>query len=123
MTNSNAMRHLLIFLPGIMGSVLLKEGRDIWALSGQALWQYLRTMGTVGESLQLLSIIDDDWRRDDLGDGIVATRLIEDLHSVPGLVEHAGYSVIAHRANPLQSHTRSVIHQSTYQTNRRNGGK
>lgn len=97
MTNGNPMRHLLILLPGIMGSVLQRDGRDIWALSGQALWQYLRTAHTVGESLQLLRIIDDDWQQDDLEDGISATRLIEDLHSVPGLVEHAGYSVIARR--------------------------
>ncbi|MEI7642928.1 MAG: hypothetical protein WCJ55_01345, partial [Chloroflexales bacterium] len=104
------MRHLLIFLPGIMGSALQKDGRDIWALSGQALWQYLRTMRTVGESLQLLRIIDDDWEQDDLGDGISAVRLIEDLHSIPGLVEHAGYSVIAKRLAEYFDVTEGTVH-------------
>ena len=27
----------VLILPGIMGSVLQKDGRDVWALSGQAL--------------------------------------------------------------------------------------
>src|SRR5688500_1841963 len=88
------MRHLVIVLPGIMGSALQKDGKDVWALSGQAVWQYLRSLGG---SLEELRIIDDDEKSPDLADGIVATRLIEDLHSIPFLVEHAGYSVIIRR--------------------------
>jgi pimeloyl-ACP methyl ester carboxylesterase len=85
------MPHLIILLPGIMGSALQKDGKDLWALSGQALWQHLLTLGKrIGE----LNIHGDDWQRNDLGDGVRAVRLIEDLHSIPPLVEHAGYSVI-----------------------------
>ena len=88
---SSRMPHLIILLPGIMGSALQKDGKDLWALSGQALWQHLRTLGKrIGE----LDIHGDDWQRNDLGDGVRAVRLIEDLHSIPPLVEHAGYSVI-----------------------------
>ena len=88
---SKLMPHLIILLPGIMGSALQKDGKDLWALSGQALWQHLRTLGKrIGE----LGIQGDDWKRDSLGDGVRAVRLIEDLHSIPPLVEHAGYSVI-----------------------------
>lgn len=88
------MRHLVIALPGVMGSVLQRNGKDAWALSGQAVWQYLITLGN---SLQHLRIVDEDWQRDDLGDGIRATRLIQDVHSIPFLVEHAGYSVLVRR--------------------------
>ena len=88
---SKSMPHLVILLPGIMGSALQKDGKDLWALSGQALWQHLVTLGKrIGE----LTIQGDDLHRNDLGDGIHAARLIEDLHSIPPLVEHAGYSVI-----------------------------
>ncbi|MCC6190840.1 MAG: lecithin--cholesterol acyltransferase [Anaerolineales bacterium] len=89
------MRHLIILVPGLMGSVLEKEGQgQIWGLSGQALWQYLRTLGG---SLQSLRVANDDWQVDDLGDGIQGTQIIQDLHSIPFLVEHAGYSVITRR--------------------------
>ncbi len=88
---SAQMRHLLIFLPGITGSVLQKDGRDVWALSGQGLWEYVRTLG---QSLNTLLIAQEDWEQDDLGDGIKAVRLTEDLHSIPHLIEHAGYSVL-----------------------------
>lgn len=88
---SKLMPHLIILLPGIMGSTLQKDGKDLWALSGQALWQHLRTLG---KRIAELGIRGDDWQRDDVGDGIRAVRLIQDLHSIPPLVEHAGYSVI-----------------------------
>jgi pimeloyl-ACP methyl ester carboxylesterase len=88
------MRHLIIMLPGIMGSVLQKDGKDVWALSGQALGQHLRSLGSL---LNELRIVNDDDTSPDLGDGVAATRLIEDLHSVPFLVEHAGYSVMRRR--------------------------
>src|SRR5688572_19314200 len=88
------MRHLIIVLPGFMGSVLQKDGKDLWALSGQALWPALKTMG---QSLQLLRIEKEDWQQDELGDGIKATRIIQDLHAVPFLIEHNGYSVMLKR--------------------------
>jgi len=88
---STSMRHMVILLPGIMGSALQKDGKDLWALSGQALWGYLLNLKDKVEQLRLKG---DDWKVDDLGDGVHAARLIEDLHSIPPLVEHAGYSVI-----------------------------
>jgi hypothetical protein len=87
-------RHLVIFLPGIMGSVLQKDGKDAWALSGQAIWQYLRTMGG---SLAELAVTDTDYTVPDLGDGVVATRLISDIYSVPYLIDGAGYGPIRRR--------------------------
>lgn len=88
------MRHLVIFLPGIMGSALQKDGKDLWSLSGQALWQFLRARG---QSITQLQVQQDDPEADDLGDGVTAPRLLEDVHSVPFIVEHAGYGVITRR--------------------------
>jgi pimeloyl-ACP methyl ester carboxylesterase len=84
---------MVILLPGIMGSVLQKDGRDLWALSGKALWQHMRELGA---SVNQLRVAGEEWQSDDLGDGIRAVRLIEDLHSLGPLGEHAGYSVIRH---------------------------
>jgi len=90
-----AMRHMIILLPGIMGSVLEQEGvGQVWGLSGQALWTYLRTLGG---ALQSLPIQQEDITRDKLDDGIRATQLIQDLHSIPFVMEHAGYSTILRR--------------------------
>jgi DNA-binding winged helix-turn-helix (wHTH) protein/pimeloyl-ACP methyl ester carboxylesterase len=101
------MRHLIILLPGLMGSVLQKDGKDIWALSGQALWHYLRTLG---RSFELLRIEHEDWEQDDLDDGIRAVRLIEDIYSVPFIAEHAGYSVITRRIPDYFNVTEGSIH-------------
>ncbi|MCS6910172.1 MAG: hypothetical protein NZM11_06330 [Anaerolineales bacterium] len=39
------MCHFVIFLPSFMGSVLRKDGKDLWLLSGQALWQLVKARG------------------------------------------------------------------------------
>lgn len=95
MTTKQPLRHLIIFLPGIMGSTLQKDSKDVWALSGVPLWQYLKALRlALGGSVYQLALKDDDWQKDDLGDGVVATSIISDLHSVPGVVQHSGYSTI-----------------------------
>ena len=38
------MRDVIVLLPGIMGSVLQKDGKDAWALSGGALIAALRSL-------------------------------------------------------------------------------
>ena len=55
----------------------------------------IRPVETLGEGIRRMA--GDDLERDTLDDGIVATRLIEDIHSVPGLIEHAGYGQIRAR--------------------------
>jgi hypothetical protein len=83
------LRDLVVLLPGITGSVLQKDGRDLWAISGQAAWKALTTLGA---SLEDLFLSHDDPDLDDVGDGIRATRLMADAHLVPGLVKIDGYS-------------------------------
>ncbi|WP_199312400.1 lipase/acyltransferase domain-containing protein [Phormidium tenue] len=86
------MRDLVVILPGITGSVLQKDGKDIWAVSGQAAWQALITGGG---SFQQLKLDHDDPELEDLGDGIKAVQVVEDAHFVPGLVKIDGYTAIS----------------------------
>jgi hypothetical protein len=76
------MPDIVIIIPGITGSVLRKDGKDLWALSGGAFALGLRTLG---KSIQSLALIDDPPDVDDLGDGVTAVGLMPDLHLLPGL--------------------------------------
>jgi len=77
------IRDLVVVLPGITGSTLEKDGRDLWAFSGSALWNTLVTLGGSLEGLRL-----DDPEADD---GVRATGLIDGVHLIPGLVKIDGY--------------------------------
>ena len=79
---------VVVLLPGITGSVLEKDGKEIWAPSAGTL---LRTVITFGKTLKHLEVEDDDWEQDDLGDGVRATRLMPDVHLLPGLWKVDGY--------------------------------
>lgn len=78
------IRDLVVVLPGIIGSVLEKDGKDLWALSGSAVWNTLITMGRWLDNLEL----EDP----DADDGVVATRLMDTVQLVPGLVKVDGYT-------------------------------
>jgi pimeloyl-ACP methyl ester carboxylesterase len=80
------LNDMVVLLPGITGSVLQKNGKDVWAVSGQAAWTWLRSLG---DSLQDLVMEGDDPGR------IVAASVMSDAHVVPGLVKIDGYSATA----------------------------
>lgn len=86
------MGDVVVVLPGILGSVLTRDGKEVWGPTpgaiGRALW-------TLGRSIRSLELTDDDWEVDDLGDGVVASRLVPDVHLIPGLWGIDGYSGIA----------------------------
>jgi Lecithin:cholesterol acyltransferase len=89
MTSKPPMRDLIVILPGILGSVLQKDGRDLWAVTGQAIWNILRTGGNaVGD----LKVQQDDPDAENLDDGIRATRLVENVSIIPGLMKIDGYT-------------------------------
>jgi pimeloyl-ACP methyl ester carboxylesterase len=90
------LRDVVVLLPGITGSVLQKDGRDVWAVSGQATWRALRSLG---KSLEDLTLGVDDPDVDDLGDGVTASRLVPDAHLIPGLVKIDGYTTISRLVN------------------------
>lgn len=85
------MADVVVLLPGITGSVLTRNGKDVWAPSASAV---LGALASLGGSLKSLELGEDDWRVDDLGDGVVADRLVPDLHTLPGLWKIDGYTAI-----------------------------
>ncbi|EKU98273.1 Lecithin:cholesterol acyltransferase [Leptolyngbya sp. PCC 7375] len=89
MATKAPMKDMVVILPGILGSVLQKDGKDLWAISGQSIWNFL---ANTGEAIKDLKLEQDHSEAFDLGDGIQATRLMADTHLVPGLVKIDGYT-------------------------------
>lgn len=79
---------LVVLLPGIMGSVLQRKGKDVWALSAQGAYGALKSLG---EDLTRLTLGNDTPDAADLGDDVVATALFSDVHLIPGLWKIDGY--------------------------------
>jgi hypothetical protein len=86
------MPDVVVLLPGITGSVLQRDRKDVWAFSPGAI---VRGLLSLGNSVKSLELQDDDWRRDSLGDGVTADRLVPDLHLIPGLWKIDGYGTVA----------------------------
>src|SRR4026208_2340096 len=89
MSSKLPMGDVIVLLPGILGSVLTRDGDDVGAVSPGASWRAIRTLG---HSVTDLELHDDDPTVDDLGDGVTAPRLQPDLHLIPGLWSIAGYT-------------------------------
>lgn len=87
-----AMPDVVVLLPGILGSVLAKDECDLWAPSISAAADGLLSLGS---NLDALRLTGDDPARDDLGDGVTATRLMPDVHLIPYLWKIDGYTAIA----------------------------
>lgn len=81
MANKNLIKDVIVILPGIMGSVLQKDGKDLWNFSRQSIWEFAKSSG---KRLADLKLQGDDPNSEDLGDGIKATSLISDSYLIPG---------------------------------------
>lgn len=92
MVNKAPMKDLVVLLPGISGSVLQKDGKDLWAISGQAVWQMLTQSG---ELIHNLKLSQDDPEAESLEDGVHATAVVQDTHLIPGLWKIDGYTQTA----------------------------
>lgn len=86
---SDIFKDIIIFLPGIAGSVLTKNGKAVWDPAPGAV---LKGIFTAGGSVRSLKMDGDDHTLDDLGDGVVATHLCQDLHILPGFYKIDGYT-------------------------------
>jgi hypothetical protein len=87
------MGDVIILVPGIMGSVLSKDGGDVWDLKARALFKGLITLGGTIKSLTLATDPIDE----DCPDGVRAERLLPDAHLIPGFWKIDGYSRIRQR--------------------------
>ena len=81
---------VVVLLPGISSSALAKDGREVRGASTEAIFRAVTSRADSIRSLMLSA--EDDPNLDDLGDGVVATRVIPDLHLIPGLWKIDGYS-------------------------------
>ena len=88
------MRDLIIVLPGITGSVLQQNGKDVWAPSIRAITQFIRSRL---RSMEHLMLEHDDPVRDDIGDGVVATKIMDDIVIIPGFWRIDGYTGLRQR--------------------------
>ncbi len=82
------MPDVIVCIPGITGSVLRKDNKDVWNVSGSAIFNALRTLGG---SLHELELESDPVDVDDV-DGIQATSVIRDVHLIPGIWQIDGYT-------------------------------
>lgn len=87
MASSQPMRDLIVVVPGILGSVLERGGKQIWGLSTQAVIGNLISLGRNIQHLALPQGIRDE----EPDDCVSATRLLPDLHMLPGLWTIDGY--------------------------------
>jgi lecithin:cholesterol acyltransferase len=86
------MGDVIVLLPGLMGSILRKGDKDVWSASVGAL---LGGVLSGGGRFKDLVLREDPPDRDDLGDGVVASRVMPDVHMIPGLWKIDGYSKVA----------------------------
>lgn len=85
------MQDVVVVLPGIMGSVLQKDGVDLWSAVIQLSKAVVPALGLSFDSLLMN---DDDPELDDLGDGIKATRLTNVPGIIAGLIKTGDYQAI-----------------------------
>jgi hypothetical protein len=85
------MRDVVFVLPGITGSVLRKDGKDVWNATRGSV---LRALLSLGRNIRELELTDDPPDVDDLGDGVTARGLIHDAHLIPGFWKIDGYSKV-----------------------------
>jgi hypothetical protein len=101
---------MIVILPGITGSVLSAPDargnlRPIWALSGGALWSYLKSMG---ESLDALAVPKHDPAGEVPETPYVATALMPGFHGVFGLAQVDGYTSLVDTLTGTFSVTRGA---------------
>jgi pimeloyl-ACP methyl ester carboxylesterase len=86
--SNRPMTDVVVLLPGITGSVLQKDGKDVWAVSPGAA---LRALVSLGHSIKDLELHDDS----NLDDGVTAPRVMPDIHLIPGLWKIDGYGKVS----------------------------
>src|SRR5687768_12986223 len=92
---------VIVLIPGIMGSVLQRDGKDIWAVSAGAFGQFVSTGGESIKSLALRHGNSPGAPPQD--DGVVATRVFSDAQIIPGLWKVDGYTKISSALRSIEN--------------------
>ena len=83
------LKDVIVFLPGIMGSVLQRNGKDVWAPSAGG---FLNAVASGLNDIQSLRLQSDPTDQAYLDDGVIATRVMPSAHIIPGLWKIDGYT-------------------------------
>jgi alpha-beta hydrolase superfamily lysophospholipase len=88
---------IIVVIPGVMGSTLIRDGHEFWALTKRSI---MRGLATLGHDLRHLKLAADI-RDEPADDGVTAGRLMPDLHVLPGITPVSfGYeTLLAHLRN------------------------
>src|SRR5262249_28841593 len=88
MPERRSLEDLIVVIPGITGSVLASHGKEVWSLSWLSLITNLLTQGRAIDRLALADGLGEALPgpgEGDPHDGVEATRLMSDVHVIPGL--------------------------------------
>lgn len=89
------MKDVVVLLPGITGSRLVKDGKEVWDVSAGAVG---RALFSLGGSITRLALNGDDPDAEYLDDGVREAGLLPDLHFLPGMDWRIdGYGKVAQR--------------------------
>jgi hypothetical protein len=61
MPQRQPMSDFIVLIPGILGSVLVKDGREVWGASGSSIARNLMTFGKALNALELPEGRTDEW--------------------------------------------------------------
>lgn len=99
-----ASNDLIVVIPGITGSILSRDGKEIWSTKPASMLAALATLGKQIRKLELPADIGDE----DPNDGIEATGLMPHMHFVPGLwTPIHGYDKLVGRLQSTRLRTQS----------------
>jgi Lecithin:cholesterol acyltransferase len=108
MPQKQPMSDVIILVPGILGSVLVKNGREVWGASGSSIAGNLITFGKALGRLELPQGIGHD----DPKDGVVAPRVLPRLHMIPTFWKADGYGRLAGRLKERFTLTQATDEQA-----------
>jgi pimeloyl-ACP methyl ester carboxylesterase len=81
------MSDVIVLIPGILGSVLAKDGKEVWGASGSSIARNLTTFGKALNAIALPQGINHG----DPKDGVTAPRVLPKLYMVPTFWKADGY--------------------------------
>jgi pimeloyl-ACP methyl ester carboxylesterase len=93
MIQPQPMRDLVVFIPGILGSVLVKDDSEVWGASGRSVIDNLLTLGRAIKALKLEPGIGHE----DPHDGVTAPRALPHLGMIPTFWKVDGYGKLTDR--------------------------
>jgi pimeloyl-ACP methyl ester carboxylesterase len=88
---ADLLKDVVVLLPGILGSVLERDGKVVWGFTAGGIG---RAVMSLGDSIKDLKLGKDSPVAPYLDDGIRATRVMPDIHLIPGLWKIDGYGAI-----------------------------